>query len=149
MLGLAARSQVVVTSRARLLGLDDTHRVELDAFSREESMALIGWLAGATRVRAEYETTDAIAELCADLPLAVNIIGRKIAARPQWAIAYTAGQLADRQLDTLCVGDVNVRDRFASAYQLLSPAGRAAVGQLGRNGSGWTTAIGIAVAMNM
>lgn len=151
LLGQAAHSQVVVTSRARLLGLDDTHRIDLDTFTREESMTLIGRLAGAARVRAEYEATDAIAELCGDLPLAVNIIGRRIAARAEWTIAYTAGQLADRDhlLDRLSVGDVNVRNRFASAYQRLSPVEQQALHQLGQDGAGWTTAIGLAAAMGI
>jgi hypothetical protein len=151
LLGQTAHSQVVVTSRARLLGLDDVHRIDLDPFTREESMALIGRLAGQARVAAEYESTEAIAELCGDLPLAVNIAGRKIAARTEWAIAYTAEQLGDRDrlMDSLCVGDVNVRDRFTSAYQLLSPAGKQAVHHLGMNGAGWTTAIGLATAMGV
>ncbi|WP_202797623.1 MULTISPECIES: NB-ARC domain-containing protein [Protofrankia] len=151
LLGQTARSQVVMTSRARLLGLDGTHRIDLDAFTREESMTLIGRLAGAERVRAEHEAAAAIAELCEDLPLAVSIVARKIAARPELTIAYTASQLADHDihLDILSVGDVNVRDRFALAYQLLSPAGQALVHQLGRNRAGWTTAIGVAADMGV
>jgi hypothetical protein len=147
----AAHSQVVVTSRARLLGLDGAHRVELDTFTREESMTLIGRLAGQARVRAEYKAADTIAELCGDLPLAVNIAGRRIAARQEWTIAYSAGQLADqdRMLSSLSVGDVTVWDRFDSAYRLLSSAGRQALHHLGRDGAGWTTAIGVATAMGV
>ncbi|MET0134656.1 MAG: NB-ARC domain-containing protein, partial [Kibdelosporangium sp.] len=149
LLARTAHSQVVMTSRARLLGLDGAHRVEMNAFTRAESLTLIGRLAGTARVRAEYEATDAIAELCGDLPLAVNIIGRKIAARQEWTIAYTAGQLADRDrlMVSLSVGDVTVRDRFASAYQRLSPPARQAVQHLGAGGAGWTTAIEVAAAM--
>jgi hypothetical protein len=151
LLGRATRSQIVVTSRARLLGLDGVHRIELDTFTRHESMALIGRLAGAERVQAEHEATDALAELCGDLPLAINIIGRKIAARPEWAVAYIAGLLADgeRLMDSLSVGDVNVRDRFASAYHLLTPIARNAVHQLARGGTGPATASGLAAAMSI
>jgi hypothetical protein len=140
-----------VTSRARLLGLDGAHRIDLDAFTRDESMTLIGQFIGADRVKAEYEATDALAELCGDLPFAINIIGRMIAARPEWAVAYTAGLLADRDrlMSTLCVGDVNVRDRFASAYELLPPVVRRALDQLGCGGARWTTAIGLAAAMGI
>ncbi|KFU77110.1 NB-ARC domain-containing protein [Amycolatopsis lurida] len=151
LLGQAPHSQVVVTSRARLLGLEDTNRIELDTFSRKESLALIGRIAGPGRVRAEHDATDTIAELCGDLPLAVNIVGRKIAARPEWAIAYTAGQLADRErlMGSLCVGDVNVRDRFSAAYDHLSPTEREAVQHFGQSGAGWTTSIGVAAAMGI
>ncbi|GGS42947.1 MULTISPECIES: NB-ARC domain-containing protein [Actinokineospora] len=151
LLGRSARSQVVVTSRARLLGLDGARRVELATFARAESMALIGRLAGAERVQAEYEATEALAELCDGLPLAVNIVGRMIAARPEWSIAHTAELLADheRLMDTLEVGDVSVRDRLASAFRQLSPAARQALYLIGRDGAGWTTAIGLASAMTV
>ncbi|MGW5053452.1 NB-ARC domain-containing protein [Actinokineospora sp. NPDC004072] len=151
LLARSARSQVVVTSRARLLGLDGARRVELDAFARAESVALIGRLAGAERVQAEYEATEAIAELCGGLPLAVNIAGRMIAARPEWSIAHTAELLADhdRLMDTLEVGDVSVRDHLASALRQLSPAGRQALFLVARGGAGWTTAIALAAAMTV
>jgi DNA polymerase III delta prime subunit len=151
LLGRATHSQVVVTSRARLLGLDGTHRIELSAFARQESMALIGQLVGPERVQAEYQAANTIAELCADLPLAVDIIGRKIAARPEWAIAHIAERLAnrDRLLDSLSVGDINVRDRFASAYELLPSAARQAVRKLGLGGAGWETAPGLGAAMGI
>jgi hypothetical protein len=151
LLGRATHSQVMVTSRARLLGLDGTHRIDLDTFTRRESMTLIGRLAGAERVQAQHKVADALAERCGDLPLAVSIIGRKIAARPEWAVGYTAGLLADddRLMDSLSVGDVNVRDRFASAYQRLAPAGRQALHQLGLSGAGWATATGLASALDI
>lgn len=151
LLGQAVHSQVVLTSRARLLGLADVHRIELGTFSRQESMTLLARFAGTARVRGEYEATDAIAELCEDLPLAVNIVARRVAARPEWSIAYTASQLTDsgRLLDQLSIGDVSVRDRLAPAYQLLSPAGKMALRLLGRTGDGWTTAIGLAAALDM
>jgi hypothetical protein len=151
LLGQAAHSQVVMTSRTRLLGLDDTRRIDLEPFSREESIMLLGRLAGAARVRAELRAADAIADLCADLPLAVNIIGRKIAARPEWAFAHTAELLTDhhRLLDCLSIGDVNVRDRFVSAHQLLSPAARQALHHLAHAGVAWTTAVGVAATMDV
>jgi hypothetical protein len=151
LLAQSAHSQVVLTSRARLLGLRGMHRVHLDTFSRAESLALLCRLVGAARVRAEYEAADAIAELCGDLPLAVNIVGRRIAARPGRTIAYTAGQLTDhcRLLEILAVGDVTVRGRFASAYRRLSPPARELIRRLGSDGARSTTAIEVATTMNV
>ena len=136
LLGRAARSQVVVTSRARLLGLDGALAIQLGALDRAESVALLRRLAGADRVAAEPEAAGAIAELCQDLPLAISIIARKIAARPEWTIGYAAELLADRDrlLDCLRVGDLNVRERLASACRLLSPDGRQAITGLGPAG---------------
>ncbi|MGI5237794.1 NB-ARC domain-containing protein [Dactylosporangium sp. CA-139066] len=151
LLARAAHSQVVLTSRARLLGLDDAHRVDLDAFARHESLELVGRIVGAERVEAEYAAASAVAEICGDLPLAINIVGRRIAARPEWALAHTAGLLADRDrlIDSLSVGDVNVRDRFSAAYERLSPPGRQAVHQLGLGGAGWTSAVALAAALGV
>jgi hypothetical protein len=151
LLAQSAHSQVVLTSRPRLLGLCDAHRVHLDVFSRAESLALLCRLVGAARVRAEYEAADAIAELCGDLPLAVNIAGRRIAARPGRTIAYTAGQLTDRRrlLNILAVGDMTVRERFASAYRSLSPPAREVICRLGSAGTRSTTAVGVATAMGV
>jgi NB-ARC domain len=150
-LGRAAHSQVVMTSRARLLGLEGAHRIDLHTLIRQESVNLIGLLVGAERVRTEYKVINALAELCGDLPLALNIIGRKIAARPGWALGYTAKLLADRSrlMDSLSVGDLNVRDRLASAYQLLSPAGRDAIHHLGLSGAEQATAVSLATDIDI
>jgi hypothetical protein len=146
LLGRATQGLVVVTSRARLLGLDCMHRIDLGAFTRDESVALLGRLIGANRVEAEYEAADILADLCGDLPLAVDIIGRIIAARPEWAVAYAAGLLADdaRLLDSLTVGDVSIRDRLDAALRGLTPAGLRALCHLGAVRSRWTTPIGLA-----
>ncbi|KDN18732.1 ATP-binding protein [Amycolatopsis rifamycinica] len=151
LLGRTAHSQVVVTSRARLPALEDAHRVELDTFTRAESVALLARIAGGHRIRAEHAAAAAIAGLCGDLPLAVSIVGRRIAARPEWTIAATAGRLAgrDRLVDSLSVGDVNVRDRFTAAYEGLSAAGRAAVRHLGAEGGSRTTPAAVAAAMGV
>jgi hypothetical protein len=151
LLGQSSHSQFVVTSSARLLGLEGVQRIDLDTLTRQESLTLIARLVGAERVQAEYEAANAVAQLCGDLPLAVNIIGRKIAARPEWTIAHAAGLLADRDrlLYSLSVGDVNVRERFASAYRLLPPVCQRAIQQLGVSGARWATALGLAEAMGI
>jgi hypothetical protein len=151
LIGRTANSQVVVTSRARLLGLDGGYRIELQAFARQESLSLLGRLAGAWRVQAEYAAADTVAELCGDLPLAVAIAGRKIAARPEWSIEHVVGLLgnADKRIEQLSVGDVNVRDRFVAACRLLSPTSLRALRHLGRLGAGWTSAAGLAAAMDV
>jgi hypothetical protein len=151
LLGQSPHTQFVVTSSARLLGLEGVRRIGLDTLARQESMTLIARLVGTERVQAEYEAANAVAELCGDLPLAVNIIGRKIAARPEWTIAYAAGLLADRDrlLDSLSVGDVNVRARFASAYRLLPLVCQRAIQQLGISSARWATALGLAETMDI
>jgi DNA polymerase III delta prime subunit len=151
LLGQSAHTQVVVTSSARLLGLDGMHRIELDTLARGESLALLARLIGAERVRAEAEAADAVAERCCDLPLAINIMGRKIAARPGWTIEHATALLADsgRLLDCLSVGDVNVRDRLASAYRLLPAVCQRAIQKLGHADAKRATAGDLAAAMGI
>jgi DNA polymerase III delta prime subunit len=148
LLGQSAHTQLVVTSSARLLGLDGMHRIELDALTREESLVLLGRLIGAERAEAEGDAADAVAERCCDLPLAVNIMGRKMAARPGWTVAHAASLLADRDrlLDCLGVGDVNVRDRLALAYRLLPSVCQGALQKLAHTDA---TAAGLAASMRI
>lgn len=151
LLAQSAFSQVVLTSRPRLLGLCGTHRIRLDVFTRAESLDLLGRLVGEARVRAEYAAADAIAETCGDLPLAVDVVGRRIAARPGRTLGYTAGQLTDRRrlLDVLAVGDVTVRDRIGSAYQGLARAARELLCRLAGDGVRSMTVTAVARAMNV
>ncbi|MET7421154.1 hypothetical protein [Dactylosporangium sp. NPDC005555] len=149
LLGRSTASLIVVTGRARLLGLDGVHRVDLAPLTRQESVGLIGRLAGVERVRAEPEAAGALADLCGNLPLAVSVIGRRIAARPEWTVSAVAGLLGDaeRVMNSLSVGDVKVRDIFAAAYRRLTPAARGALHHLAAAGTAGATAIGVGIAM--
>lgn len=151
LLAQSSHSQVVLTSRARLLGLSGTHRILLTEFNRAESISLLSRLAGAARVQAEPEAAGAVAELCGDLPLAVSIVGRRIAARPGRTIAYTADQLTDRYrlLNMLAIGDTTVRERLASAYHRLSALAREVICRLALAGVRSTTAARLASTMGI
>jgi hypothetical protein len=151
LLAQSSHTQFVLTGSARLLGLDGMLRVDLPALDRMESVALLGRLAGRDRIATEDEAADVIAAACGDLPLALNIIGRKLAARPEWTAGYAAALFADRArlMDVLGVGDVSVRARFAAAYRLLPSACRRAMHQLGRREERSATATGLAAAMRI
>jgi hypothetical protein len=133
LLAAASSSVIVVTSRARLLGLDGVRRLHLGLFNRTESLSMLVALAGARRVSAEPDGAAQIAEQCGDLPLALSIAGRKIAAHPTWPLGHVAQQLSDRArlLDRLRAGDLSVRGRLESAYRRLSASARRALARLG------------------
>ena len=151
LLAQSSQTQFVLTGSARLLGLDGMQRVDLPSLNRVESVALLGQLAGRDRFDAEDEAADVIAAMCGDLPLALNIVGRKLAARPEWTAGYAAALLADRArlMDVLGVGDVSVQARFAAAYRLLPAACRRAMHLLGRQEERSATATGLAAAMRI
>jgi hypothetical protein len=145
----STHSQLLVTSRARLLGLDGVRRTELDVFTRGESMELIRSLVGDERMRSEREAHLRLAELCDDLPLAVTIAGRKIAAQPGRRVSQITQQLAQGTdpIQWLSVGDVSLRDALMSAYLRLTPLAREVFHRLARCGAQGVTARDMARSM--
>jgi DNA-binding SARP family transcriptional activator len=110
---------VLVTSRARLGGLEAAHALTLDVLDPDQAVVLLAKLAGPGRVAAEPEAAQQIVRLCGWLPLAVRIAGARLAGRPQWQLALLAERLVDehRRLGELVTGDLEVRASVALSYQ--------------------------------
>jgi len=108
----------LVTSRARLSGLEAAHPLTLDVLEADQAVELLAKLAGPGRVAAEPEAAAHIVRLCGWLPLAVRIAGARLAGRPHWRLAVLADRLADehRRLDELTTGDLEVRASVALSY---------------------------------
>ena len=123
---------VIVTSRRRLTGLaatDSASLLSLDLFSVSDSRKLLGDRLGRRRLIAEAAAADELIELCARLPLALNIAAARAAARPEHPLAELVAQMRDTRgrLDSLDTGDTatDVRAVFSTSYQHLSDeAGR-------------------------
>ncbi|WP_225827600.1 ATP-binding protein [Streptomyces naphthomycinicus] len=122
----AGRCLTIVTSRHSLAGLEAVHRTDLALLRREEAVELLSRIIGPERVRQEAQAARDLAELCGFLPLAVRIAGQRLAGRPHERIGKLAARLAreERRLDTLQVGDLQVRAAFALSYRQLTPAAR-------------------------
>ncbi|WP_246486545.1 helix-turn-helix domain-containing protein [Kribbella qitaiheensis] len=60
--------------------------------------------------------------LTGNLPLAVRLIGARLAARPSWPVEYVVEQLEDehRRLDELGTGDSGVRANIAGSVEFLA-----------------------------
>jgi DNA-binding SARP family transcriptional activator/tetratricopeptide (TPR) repeat protein len=119
LLPASAGGAVLVTSRARLGGLEAAHPLALDVLEADQAVVLLGKLAGPGRVAAEPEAAQEIVRLCGWLPLAVRIAGARLAGRPDWRLALLAERLGDerRRLDELATGDLEVRASVALSYQ--------------------------------
>jgi len=106
-------STAVITSRSRLDGLVVTHSAEtrvLEPLARADSVRLIGSLAG----EGDHER---LAALCGDLPLALRIVGARLASGPQWMVEELESERS--RLAALEVDDTGVRAALDVSYRGL------------------------------
>jgi hypothetical protein len=137
LLAETGRSVMVVVSRNPLLGLRDVRRVQLDVLPRGDSIALIAnALSG--HFAAGLMDYNRLAELCGDLPLAIDIAVRKLLARPDVPMIRVIRRLAEpgALLDWLRIGDVSMRGLLSSAYLQLGEAAQTLLHQLARRWPG-------------
>ncbi|SDC76394.1 AfsR/SARP family transcriptional regulator [Actinokineospora iranica] len=119
---------VIITSRSRLTGIDGATPVELDFFSTETAVEMLGKIIGADRVAAAPDAAARIATLCGGIPLAIRAAGAKLLAEPDWPLPALAARLSDerRRLDELAVGDLAVRSSLLLNYRELDDLQRRA-----------------------
>ncbi|MEV6919734.1 helix-turn-helix domain-containing protein [Amycolatopsis sp. NPDC051106] len=124
----AGGSAAIVTSRVALTDLPQAHQVLLDVLPEADALRLLAAEIGAERVAAEPAAARNVARLCGYLPLALHLVGARLATRPRWPVAHLAHRLEDerRRLDetgvrtsfALAIGALD--DPTARAYPLLS-----------------------------
>ncbi|WP_040730121.1 tetratricopeptide repeat protein, partial [Nocardia tenerifensis] len=119
-------SAVLITSRSSMPELPcvvGVLGVRLDVLARAEARTLLAGIAGLRRVAAEPAAVDSVLDACGGLPLAVRIVGARLAARPNWSIGSLAERLDDekQRLGTLRSGDLAVEAAFRLSYDQLDP----------------------------
>ncbi|RCH67640.1 transcriptional regulator, SARP family protein [Streptomyces sp. SDr-06] len=119
---------VLVTSRNRLsslIALDGAVPLPLDVLSREEAHELLLHRLGPEPVLNHPEATDELIELCARLPLALNIAAARAADRPGVPLDTWVDELRDTRarLDLLAADDgyADVRAVLSWSYRALPP----------------------------
>jgi DNA-binding SARP family transcriptional activator/tetratricopeptide (TPR) repeat protein len=118
---------VLITSRRRLIGLDEGRPLSLPVLDADEAVELLGRVAGEERVAAEPEAAAEVVRRCGHLPLAIRLAGARLAHRPHWRIADLAERLATSRdsLAEFAAGQRSVGQAFAMSYaQVSSPAQR-------------------------
>jgi transcriptional regulator with XRE-family HTH domain/tetratricopeptide (TPR) repeat protein len=150
----AGRSQLLVTSRRMLAGLAGVQRLHLTPMPSLDAHDLLGRILADRPVLAEpsdaarpvlAEPSDAarpglaersdgaraddyqgLVDLLGGLPLALRIVGNRLASRPQWSVADLVARLSsgERRLDQLSAGDLTVAAAFAMSYEQLPDAVR-------------------------
>ncbi|WP_196778138.1 NB-ARC domain-containing protein [Lentzea aerocolonigenes] len=117
-------SFTIVTCRRSLGGLEPAQRLVLDVLPEQSAVDLLTTIVGEDVVQADAAAAKEVVELCGNLPLAVRIVGNRLATRRHWSLSYLAGQLRDerRRLDSLAAGDLRLRPAFEVSLRRLSPA---------------------------
>ena len=127
---------VLITSRNRMAGLVGARLTELDVLDDAEAVELLSRITGDDRAAAEPGALRRLVDQSARLPLAVRIIGVRLATRRHWRLAQLSDRLDDetRRLDELSVGDQQVRASFGISYAALPDEARVALRRLGALG---------------
>ena len=120
---------VLVSTRARLTTLPGASHVSLDLMAESEATALLERILGPARVAAEPAAVSTLVRQCAQLPLALRVVGARLAARPHWAISRLVERMSDerRRLDELAIDDLAVRAGLAVSYRGLDPQAQRAL----------------------
>lgn len=122
----AGESVALITSRNRLLGLDEVPPVSLDVLSPRESAELLARASGDPggpdgRLTREPESAAEVLRLCGHLPLALRLAGARLRHRPGW----TVGILVERMAQGASEFDAEFSAAFAmSVRQLNRPQAR-------------------------
>lgn len=132
LLPASAGCMVLVTSRHQLLGLaacEGAESLTLDLLSGSEARELLARRLGDGRLDAEPDAATRVIDLCARLPLALNIAAARAGAKPDFPLAVLADQLshARDRLTALDTGDAaaSVRAALSWSYHTLAvPAAR-------------------------
>ena len=119
--------RVLVTSRRLLAGLEGVRRLVLGPLPLPEATELLAGIVGGRSASDGEPALARLAQLCGGLPLALRIIGNRLASRPGWSAGELAARLSDeeRRLDQFKAGDLKIANAFGMSYeQLAAPARR-------------------------
>ncbi|MGW0766372.1 BTAD domain-containing putative transcriptional regulator [Streptomyces sp. NPDC002676] len=109
---------VLVTSRHTLADLPDAVLVALSPLGACDQEMLLAALCGTRRVLEEPAAAAEILALCGGLPLALRVVGGRLASRPTWPLTALARRLSSGsdRLRELSVGGLDVHATFAMSY---------------------------------
>ncbi|MGW0420386.1 tetratricopeptide repeat protein [Streptomyces sp. NPDC003015] len=123
----AGPSVALVTSRNRLLGLDEVPPVSLDILTEQESAELLARASGETdgregRLARDPSSTAEVLRLCGRLPLALRLAAARLRHRPGWTVGILVERMAEgaSEFDTAFAMSVRQLDRTkARMFRLL------------------------------
>lgn len=138
---------VLISSRQRLVQIDGAHSLRLPPLSSADGVSLLAGAIGEPRVATDRAAVTAIVDACGGLPLALRVVGARLAARESLPLGSLARRLSDerRRLDELATGDLEVRATFGPSYEALPVDAATAFRRLGLLGAtdvaSWTVGV--------
>jgi hypothetical protein len=129
-------SQLVATSRRRLVGLAAHHAVQafrVVPLSPKQTHELLAGIAGPERLQEPAAGT--VVQWCGGWPLVTRLAGTWLAARPWQSMASLADELDDLADQILDEDPRGLRAALVSAHASLSPAAAYLLGRLGLSSS--------------
>ncbi|NUW37426.1 tetratricopeptide repeat protein [Nonomuraea sp. SMC257] len=123
----AGPSVALITSRNRLLGLEEVPPVSLDVLTPQESAELLARASGDPsgpdgRLSRDPEATAEVLRLCGHLPLALRLAAARLRHRPGWTVGILVERMAEgaSEFDTALAMSVRQLDRAqARLFRLL------------------------------
>ncbi|MCJ1678528.1 NB-ARC domain-containing protein [Streptomyces sp. APSN-46.1] len=111
---------VLITSQTPLVTVTGRH-IPVRPLPADDSLALLAEIAGPERIAEELDAARELAAYCGGLPLALRILGSRLAVRPHWTVARLAQRLHDpsSRLRELRVGDLDVARSLQSSMWRL------------------------------
>ncbi|MEV1176178.1 AfsR/SARP family transcriptional regulator [Nonomuraea sp. NPDC049784] len=140
---------VLVTSSSPLALPRDAVTVDVSPLDAPAARTLLAAGAGRQRMQAEPAAANRIVQLCAGLPVALDIVAAKLAARPHLSLQRLAERLSDpaRILGELTHGGKSITPTLLGGYQALPAEPRSLIRRIGYLGiSQVTAAIAAALA---
>jgi DNA-binding SARP family transcriptional activator/tetratricopeptide (TPR) repeat protein len=128
----ADRSALLTTSRRLPADLPDAVEVVLDVLPVTAARALLANLIGHARTQAEPRDTDRLIELCGRLPLALRVVGVRLANQPELPLSRLVERMAglDGRLAELGAGERQVRAGLTVMHARLAPPAARLLGLL-------------------
>jgi DNA-binding SARP family transcriptional activator/tetratricopeptide (TPR) repeat protein len=132
LLSAAPGCLTIVTSRRRLVGLDDVRSHSLGLFSPSDAARLFELAIGPERAPDPADVAEVV-RLVDHLPLAVQLVGNRLRHRTAWTVADLARRLADhnRRLAEIRAEDREITAVFELSFRGLDARARRAFRRLG------------------